>query len=196
MRDTNLINVAENVLGEKKWSKPRYSTWENPENSYWKDEILNFTDPSNKKGKMIDHIFFKVNKPHKIEHSTPSFDVHLKKIPRPKNDSKGAEFENCPSLEKIIENLISSMGGGNIFDVRCAVQSMLRSLKGNHKEISKENLMKNNASMISISDHEIVTATIRIERKIRPTVEAVETTKRKFLLILCSYLRLEKPILF
>ena len=72
------MNVAKNVLGEKRWLKPRYSTWENPENTYWKDGILNFTDPSDKKGVMIDHIFFKDNKPHKIELSTPRFDVHLK----------------------------------------------------------------------------------------------------------------------
>ena len=177
MTDTKLINVAKNVLGEKRWSKPKYSTWENPENSYWKDGILNFTDPSDKKGVMIDHIFFKDNKPHEIEYSTPRFDVHLKKIPRPSNDTTVAEFENCPPLEKIIKDL---MEGGNLeeSDVSCAVKSLLISLRDNHKEISKENLVKNNASMISISDHEIVTATIRIERKIRPTVETVETTKR------------------
>ena len=183
MTDTKLINVAKNVLGEKRWSKPKYSTWENPENSYWKDGILNFTDPSDKKGVMIDHIFFKDNKLHEIEYSTPRFDVHLKKIPRPGNDSMATEFENCPTLEEIITDLVSSMDPDQISEVSCAVQSMLRSLKGNHREISKENLMKNNASLISISDHEIVTATIRIEKKIRPTVEALETTKRIFYIV-------------
>ena len=151
VQKTSLINCASEFLGPKEWQLPCYTTWANPNNTYkHKDEH----EPQ-----INDHIFRKVNAPQTVKVKTIGFDVQILKtlcptmMIEPANECPDvptaavnlnlttcACFPNCPGATK-----------ESVYTLQNWIDQTLRFECGDQ-------------DMISLSDHEAITATIRIEK--------------------------------
>ena len=152
IRDTSLINCAPEFLGRDDWQLPRYTTWANPENTYQHTDEY---EPQ-----INDHIFLKVNAPENLKVKTIGFDVQILKTPCPTMTVEPTK--ECPDFMTSANNL-------NLTTCLCFPKPCPRTNKGSIDTPSYwiEQTLRNDCGtkdMISLSDHEAIAATIRIEK--------------------------------
>ena len=152
VQETSLTNCAMEFLGEKDWQLPKYSTWGNPSNTYKHKEK---DDPQ-----IYDHIFHKVNPLKNVKVKTIGVDVQIFKIHCP---TMTVEPTNkCPNISTTLFNL-------NLTITTCPNNPFLPTSKRSVNtqldlidQTLRSECIKN--EMISLSDHEAITATLRIEK--------------------------------
>ena len=151
VQKTSLQNCALEFLGEKDWKLPKYTTWENPSNTYKHEGEV---EPL-----ISDHIFRKANALQTLKVKTVGFKVPILKTSCPTKTIKTEPSTECPTM---VETAISL----NL--TACPPQSSKRSVNAQLDLIDQT--LRSECSgqeMISLSDHEAITATIRIE-KVKP----------------------------
>ena len=149
VEETSLINCASEFLGPKEWQLPCYTTWANPNNTYkHKDEH----EPQ-----INDHIFRKVYAPQTVKVKTIEFDVQILKTLCP---TMMIEPDNeCPNIATSAINLNLTTCPNfppkttkeSVFTLSNWIDQTLRFECGDQ-------------DLISLSDHEAIAATIRIEK--------------------------------
>ena len=146
------MNCALEFLGPKDWQMTRYTTWANPENTY--------KHMDEDKPQINDHIFLKANEPNNVKMNTIGFDVHILKTPCP---TMMVEPTNeCPNMLTTANNL-------NLTTCPCFPSPCPKTSEGSSDTASYwiDQTMRNDCSsqdMISLSDHEAISATIRIKK--------------------------------
>ena len=148
VQKTSLINCAMEFLGPKEWQLPCYTTWANPNNTYkHKDDH----EPQ-----INDHIFRKLNAPQTVKVETIGFDVQILKtlcptmMIEPENECPdwvtsaiNLNLTTCPNLPITSKEFVYTSPNW--------IDQTLRFECGDQ-------------DMISLSDHEAIAATIRIEK--------------------------------
>ena len=138
VREAQVQNCAEELLGKQEWLTPKYTTWENPENTFGQSGLI------------LDHIFRRVNIPGKITVRTSRFDVPLLQtsIPRGLHIQEKRERKEtrstCPGIMELVVALGLHLCPKNL--------------------ITDNSLGIRSSERISMSDHEAVTATIIITK--------------------------------
>ena len=161
VQETSLQNCALEFLGEKDWKLPKHTTWENPSNTYKHEGEV---EPL-----ISDHIFRKANALQTIKVKTVGFKVPILKTSCPTKTIKTEPSTECPTMNATAISL-------NLTACPCfphpgtdpCPQSSKRSVNAQLDLIDQT--LRSECSgqeMISLSDHEAITATIRIE-KVKP----------------------------
>lgn len=163
MKKTKLVNCASEFLGQNAWY-PRYKTWSNRNNS--------FADSESHQPLVLDYIFRQTNSKN-LNVLTTGYDVLALKTPcnvmkgKRKNVKTMVSKHQCPSIEETLVNL-------NMTNCPNLGSNGERSHQMNWIEQTLErNCYSKNR--ISLSDHEAITATLRIEKrgnyKIKKTIK-------------------------
>ena len=155
VEESNIVSCALEFLGSNSWPASNYTSWNNPENS--------FADKSYPSS-IFDHIFLRTKSPEKVQARTYEFEVSkLKTACKPtsgeeKIKTKSQSNDQCPSFEVTLEKL-------NL--TQCYPSSETgRSLLAMHSNAARrrQRTICESQNRISLSDHEAVTATIRIRK--------------------------------
>ena len=149
VRDTSLINCALKFLGPKDWQLSRYTTWANPENTY---KHMDEDEPQ-----INDHIFLKVNAPENVKVKTTAFDVQILKTPCPIMTVEPTN--TCPNMLTSATNL--NLTTCPNFPPKTTKESVYTPPNWIDQTLRFE---CGDQDMISLSDHEAITASIRIEK--------------------------------
>ena len=150
VKKTSLTNSALEFLGQKNWELPSYTTWANPNNTYEHKEKY---EPQ-----IYDHIFRKVNAPHNVKVRTVGFDVQLLKTRCP--TAMVEPTNECPNVTTTLINLSVTECSNNPFS-RSSKESDNTQLDFIDQTLRSE---CSGQEMISLSDHEAITATLRIKK--------------------------------
>ena len=151
-----MINVADEFLGPDKWPSIDYKTYNHPENS--------FPDLQNPEPLTTDHIFVKTNSLDIVQSRIIAFDVDtLKTACKPtsgteKVKAKDLSTDQCPTYEQTLVALNLTQCGSY---KKTEKSSFSIHWNGAQRRLRKDCDFQNR---ISLSDHEPVTATIRIKK--------------------------------
>lgn len=160
MNETRLIYCGQEILGQDAWLSPRYKTYENPENSY--------KHLGHQTGMVLDYIFQRTNSPKKVQVRATAFDVPILKtsckpmknqLSKSEKNIRRKAMDQCPSVPDVVVALnytecLSSMP--TLFPHKYSIVFNWIDQTYRTKCESQEE--------ISLSDHEAVTATIRIRK--------------------------------
>ena len=151
-----MINCAVEFLGPDKWPSRDYTSWNDPENS--------FADLISMPPLIIDHIFLRTNSPEKIHARTSAFEViKLKTACKPTSGEEKVKTnyqlnDTCPSFEETLVELNLTQCLPNMPTEKSSFAMHLKVAQGRSRtKCDPEN-------RISLSDHEAITATIRIQK--------------------------------
>ena len=140
-------------MGPNAWLSPSYKTWANPYNS--------FADSKLHQPLVLDYIFRRTNSEN-VQVRTSGFDVLTLKSPSNVVKGKKRNVKNimakhqCPSIQETIVSLNMT---------NCP--NLDSNGKRSHQMNSIEQTLERNydsKDMMSLSDHEAITATLRIEK--------------------------------
>ena len=151
-----MINCAVEFLGPDKWPSRGYASWNDPENS---NADLKSMPPL-----IIDHIFHRNKSPAKIRARTSVFEISkLKTACKPTSGEEKVKtnyqlIDPCPSFEATLVELNLTQCIPNMPTEKSL---FAMHLKGAQRR-SRTNCDPENR--ISLSDHEAVTAIIRIQK--------------------------------
>ena len=156
VKKSKIKNCAVDFLGPNMWPEKPYATWNDPDNS--------FPAPKGRQPLITDHIFFQNKSSEKIRARTIAFEVEkLKTACKPTSGEEKVKTnyqltEQCPSFTDTLKELNLTQCRPNI-----PTEKLLfpRHLKVAQRR-SRANCDPENR--ISLSDHEAVTATIRIRK--------------------------------
>ena len=130
------------------WPSVDYTSWNNPENS--------FADFQSYPPLILDHIFLRTNSPGNVQARTSAFAVS--KLKTACNITSNPSTDQCPSFFETVVALNLTQCFSNMQPQRSLFSS---DLNGAQRR-SRNNCDAQNR--ISLSDHEAITATIRIEK--------------------------------
>ena len=165
VEESNIINCALEFLGPNSWPASNYTSWNNPENS--------FAD-KNYSSSIFDHIFLRTKSPEKVQAQTYEFEVSkLKTACKPTSREKKVKTnfqsnDQCPSFEVTLEKLNLTQCYPSMETGRSLLAMFSNAGRRRQRAICESQ------NRISLSDHEAVTATIRI-RKLGSNADKSET---------------------
>ena len=157
MKETNLTNCALDFLGKSTWPSPNYTTWAHPDNT--------FADSKTHKPLILDHIFRRTNNPKNVKVRTTGFEVLKLK----------ASCNSMRSEERKVKELEANSTCPSVnttFDLLNYTQCLIPKPQNRTQSFSitlnwiQQTFDTNcdSHNMISLSDHDAVTATISIEK--------------------------------
>ena len=156
MNETNLTNCALDFLGKNTWPSPNYTTWAHPDNT--------FADSKIHTPLILDHIFRRTNNPKNVKVRTTGFKVLPWKTScnSMREDEKEARIfdseEQCPGVNETMFRLNYT---------QCLIpkpQNRIQSFSTLNWIQQTFDTNCDSHNMISLSDHDAVTATISIEK--------------------------------
>ena len=169
VNEGKIKNCAVDFLGPGKWPFKNYSTWNDPDNSFY--------DLKTRTSYITDHMFLRTKSPEKIQAQTSAFEVmKLKTACKPTGGEEKVKTnyqlaKECPSYTDTLKELNLTQCDSNM--------PTEKSLFAMHLKMAQRRSRANcdPENRISLSDHEAVTATIRI-RKLGINANKSETIKK------------------